>query len=52
MLGEAGFERVIESAYMASEDPVLRVDHVSAVAKAHYGDRYYSLFVEATAPGL
>ena len=49
-LGEAGFERVIKSAYMASEDPLLRVDHVSAVAKAQYGDRHYSLFVEATAP--
>ena len=50
-LGEAGFERVIKSAYMASDDPVLRVDHVSSVAKARYGDRHYSLFVEATAPG-
>ncbi len=36
---------------MASEDPALRVDDVSAVAKARYGDEYYSLFVEARAPG-
>ena len=50
-LGDAGFERVIRSAYMASEDPALRVDDVSAVAKAQYGNRYYSLFVEAGAPG-
>ncbi len=51
VLGEAGFERVRASAYMASEDPALRVDHVSAVAKARYGDHYYSLFVEANSPG-
>ena len=50
-LGQAGFEHMSKSAYMASEDPELRVDEVSAVAKARYGDRYYSLFVEARAPG-
>jgi SAM-dependent methyltransferase len=50
VLGEAGFERMRRSAYMASEDPLLRVDDVSDVAKARYGDRYYSLFVEADAP--
>ncbi|MGH8249116.1 MAG: class I SAM-dependent methyltransferase [Steroidobacteraceae bacterium] len=50
VLSEAGFERARVSAYMASEDPALRVDYVSAVAKAQYGDRYYSLFVEANAP--
>jgi SAM-dependent methyltransferase len=50
VLGEAGFERVRASTYMASDDPALRVDDVSAVAKARYGDDYYSLFVEATAP--
>src|SRR5918994_706665 len=49
-LGEAGFERVRRSAYMASDDPALRVDNVSTVAKARHGDRYYSLFVEANAP--
>ncbi len=47
VLREAGFERVRRSAYMASDDPVLRVDDVSAVAKARYGERHYSLFVEA-----
>ncbi len=35
---------------MASEDPGMRVDHVSAVAKARYGENYYSLFVEAVKP--
>jgi predicted SAM-dependent methyltransferase len=50
VLGEAGFERIERSAYMASEDPLLRVDDISAVAKARYGDRHYSLFVEARAP--
>jgi predicted SAM-dependent methyltransferase len=50
VLGEAGFERVCRSAYMASEDRALRVDDVSAVAMARYGDRYYSLFVEARVP--
>jgi predicted SAM-dependent methyltransferase len=50
VLGEAGFEGVRRSAYMASEDPELRVDEVSEVAKARYGERYYSLFVEACAP--
>jgi len=51
VLGEAGFSAVRMSAYMKSEDPALRVDDVSAVAKAQYGERYYSLFVEASAPG-
>jgi predicted SAM-dependent methyltransferase len=50
-LGEAGFGEVRRSAYMASEDPELRVDEVSEVARARYGERYYSLFVEARAPG-
>ncbi len=50
VLGQAGFEHVGRSAYMASEDPALRVDDVSAVAKAQYGERHYSLFVEARAP--
>ena len=53
VLAEAGFERVRQSAYMASEDPALRVDDSSTVAHARYGDRYYSLFIEAnTAAGL
>ena len=51
VLAEAGFTGIGASAYMASEDPALRVDDVSAVAKARYGDEYYSLFVEARAPG-
>ena len=50
-LGQAGFEQMSKSAYMASEDPELRVDEVSDVAKAQYGDRFYSLFVEARVPG-
>ena len=50
VLAEAGFERVRKSAYMASEEPGMRVDHVSAVAKARYGENYYSLFVEAVKP--
>jgi hypothetical protein len=49
-LGEAGFERIRPSTYMGSPDPALRVDDVSEVAKARYGDKYYSLFVEADAP--
>jgi hypothetical protein len=51
VLGEAGFEGIRACGYMASEDPALRVDEVSAVAKARYGSEYYSLFVEARAPG-
>lgn len=44
----AGFSRVEKSEYMSSEHAELRVDDVSLVAGAQYGDRYYSLFVEAT----
>jgi hypothetical protein len=36
---------------MGSDHPALRVDDISEVAKAKYGDRYYSLFAEASAPG-
>lgn len=50
VLAKSGFERVRKSSFMGSMDPALRVDEVSAVAKARYGDRYYSLFVEANAP--
>jgi hypothetical protein len=35
---------------MGSPDGTMRVDDVSLVAKARYGDKYYSLFVEAEAP--
>jgi hypothetical protein len=51
VLLDAGFECIRESAYMGSEDPLLRVDDISAVASARYGDRHYSLFVEASTPG-
>ncbi len=47
-LGEAGFTDTLQSGYMASEHPELRVDEVSAVARATYGTRHYSLFVEAS----
>jgi SAM-dependent methyltransferase len=50
VLREAGFERIRLSAYMDSEDPALLVDDVSAVAKAQYSGRHYSLFIEANAP--
>jgi SAM-dependent methyltransferase len=46
-LSEIGFENVTQSEYMASTDESLRVDEISAVARATYGERYYSLFVEA-----
>jgi len=49
-LFDAGFTGVVRSEYMQSEHESLRVDDVSAVAKAKYGDKYYSLFVEAYAP--
>jgi len=47
VLRDAGFESITRSSYMQSEHEALRVDDASAVAKAKYGDRYYSLFVEA-----
>ena len=51
VLGEAGFERVRASPpTWRAKIRRLRVDDVSAVAKARYGDRYYSLFVEAVRP--
>jgi predicted SAM-dependent methyltransferase len=46
VLTEAGFSAVVRSDYMESAHEALRVDHISAVANAKYGDRYYSLFVE------
>ena len=46
-LEEAGFIGVARSTFMGSTHEQLRVDDASAVAKARYGDRYYSLFVEA-----
>jgi predicted SAM-dependent methyltransferase len=50
VLEESGFARIEKSAYMASTHAELRVDEASAVARAQYGDRYYSLFVEAERP--
>lgn len=52
VLGDAGLDQITRSTYMASEHEALRVDEVSAVASAKYGDRYYSLFVEARRPNL
>jgi predicted SAM-dependent methyltransferase len=50
VLAAAGFSDVTRSSYMNSAHEALRVDDVSAVAKARYGERYYSLFVEARRP--
>jgi predicted SAM-dependent methyltransferase len=50
VLTEAGFRSVVRSGYMTSSREELRVDHASAVASAKYGDRHYSLFVEAECP--
>jgi hypothetical protein len=50
-LEEAGFVGMKRSSFMGSDHPALRVDDISEVAKAKYGDRYYSMFVEAFAPG-
>ena len=47
VLSEAGFETIERSDYMESEDLILRVDDVSLVAGAKYGEETYSLFVEA-----
>jgi predicted SAM-dependent methyltransferase len=51
VLTDAGFSAVSRSDYMASEHAALRVDYISSVANAKYGERYYSLFVEAKNPG-
>lgn len=50
VLSDAGFRNITRSNYMASDHATLRVDEVSAVANAKYGNRYYSLFVEAQRP--
>jgi SAM-dependent methyltransferase len=50
VLADAGFSAIERSSYMGSAHPALQVDHISAVANAKYGDRYYSLFVEARRP--
>lgn len=51
VLREAGFTAIEGSTHMGSAYPALRVDEFSAVASARYGERYYSLFVEARKPG-
>jgi predicted SAM-dependent methyltransferase len=43
---DAGFTNITRSDYMASTDEELRIDDASHVAKADYGGRHYSLFVE------
>jgi predicted SAM-dependent methyltransferase len=50
VLSDAGFSGISRSSYMASSHEELHVDHISTVANARYGERYYSLFVEATNP--
>jgi predicted SAM-dependent methyltransferase len=50
VLAAAGFEDIERSTFMHSAHAELRVDGASAVAGARYGDRYYSLFVEAESP--
>jgi SAM-dependent methyltransferase len=47
VLADAGFENIVRSKFMGSAHPSLRVDEISAVAKAKYGAEFYSLFVEA-----
>jgi len=47
VLEQSGFHGIVRSGFMASAHPELRVDEISAVARARYGERYYSLFVEA-----
>ena len=46
-LQRSGFVDVQRSGFNASIHPALRVDRHSEVAGAQYGDRHYSLFVEA-----
>jgi SAM-dependent methyltransferase len=46
-LARAGFTAIERSTYMGSGHEALRVDDASAVARARYGERYYSLFIEA-----
>jgi aspartate beta-hydroxylase len=52
MLEIAGFSTITRSAYMQSDEPSLRLDDQSAVASAEHGAGHYSLFVEATVPGI
>ncbi len=50
VLADSGFTEIVRSDFMASRHEDLRVDYASAIASAKYGDRYYSLFVEARRP--
>jgi predicted SAM-dependent methyltransferase len=50
VLADSGFSGIERSSYMQSAHEALRIDEVSAVANAKYGERYYSLFVEAQNP--
>lgn len=50
VLERAGFGAIRRCAHDASPHPALRVDHISTVASARYGERHYSLFVEACTP--
>jgi predicted SAM-dependent methyltransferase len=47
VLRTAGFRNIKRCAYQASQDPIMRVDHVSSYAGANVDGRHYSLFVEA-----
>lgn len=49
-LQRTGFVDVERSDYMRSPHGALQVDDHSEVASARYGDRHYSLFVEASKP--
>lgn len=51
VLGDAGFVGVSRSSFMESSHEALRVDDASAVARAKFGNEYYSLFVEAHRKG-
>src|ERR1700694_3209189 len=44
VLADAGFSGIVRSGYMGRAHHALQVDHISAVANAKYGERYYSLF--------
>lgn len=50
-LERAGFSDIERSGFNASAHPELRLDANSEVAGAAYGDRHYSLFVEARKSG-
>ncbi|HEV2606560.1 MAG TPA: methyltransferase domain-containing protein [Xanthomonadaceae bacterium] len=49
-LTRAGFVDVMRSEFQQSAHADLRVDDSSHAGRARFGDRYYSLFVEAIAP--